>query len=215
MLLATLLVVPALGQVPFQFPNTNASSNPFLDDDCSASGCEIADNFDCWQVSNVSETMDGLSPKLPIFECIFKGKINNTRPSIIRTGSYLPFYKSYIVKQGSDFRQISTKKEFGSLFAPVETPDEAIAFAVALTHSFPIYDTNPPESYYPVSSSIQSTNAEEIDGVFKVHLFDQVRCNCGTHPYYAVDYLVTRDGIVTELSRKKAYDSMWNDCVLC
>lgn len=215
LLLGTLFIVPALGQVPFQFPNINNSSNSFFGDDCSASGCGLADSFDCWKVTNVSGTMSGLSPKLPIFECIFKGNENNTRPSIIRTGSYLPFYRNYIVKQGSDFKQISTEKEFVSLFAPVETPDEAIAFAIALTRSFPLYDTRPPDGYYPVSSSLQQTHAEEIDGMFKVHLFDQERCGCGSQPYYAVDYLVTRDGKVTELSRKKVYDRLWSVCVLC
>jgi hypothetical protein len=180
MLLATFFVVPALGQVPFQFPNINASPNSFLDDDCSASGCNLADSFDCWEVSNVSETMSGLSPKLPIFKCTFKGCFKN-RTSIICTGGYFCYCSDYIIKQGNDFKQISTEKEFASIFAPVETPDEAIAFAVALTGSFPKYDTNVPQDYNAVATSIEPTHVDKMNDTFKVHLFAHYEYGCGTN----------------------------------
>jgi hypothetical protein len=44
-------------------------------------------------------------------------------------------------------------------------------------------------------------------------LFAHYEYGCGTHPYYEIDYLVTRAGEVTELSRKKAYDSSNYVCV--
>jgi hypothetical protein len=63
-----------------------------------------------------------------------------------------------------------------------------------------------------VTPSIQPTFIKDVEQGFEVHLFDQLICGCGTHPYYAVDYLVTRAGVVTEQSRQKAYDSRSEIC---
>lgn len=46
-----------------------------------------------------------------------------------------------------------------------------------------------------------------------VHLFESELCGCGSHPYYAIDYLVTRDGNVTELSKEEVFNSTMQICV--
>jgi len=125
----------------------------------------------------------------------------------------MPLFRRYIAKQGEEFKLIESIEDFRSIFAPVETKEEALAFAVALTSSLPRYDTSVPEDYFPVSSSITPTYAKETEGGYMVHLFDSEICGCGSHPYYAIDYLVTRDGNVTELSREKVYDSNMQICV--
>lgn len=51
---------------------------------------------------------------------------------------------------------------------------------------------------------------DEMNGTYKVHLFQAEYCGCGTHPMYAVDYLVTKEGIVTEVDRQKVFDSLNN-----
>ena len=93
------------------------------------------------------------------------------------------------------------------IYRHVETKEEALSFAVALTSSFPKYDASAPEGYFPVASPIEPTYMEETDEGFEVRLFDYEVCGCGSHPYYAIDYSVTKDGNVTELSRQKVYDS--------
>jgi hypothetical protein len=123
-------------------------------------------------------------------------------------------YRRFIAMQNGEFKQIRTKEEFLSVvFAPVETKEEALSFAVALTGSFPKYDASVSEGYFPVASPIISTYMEETNGSFKIHLFDYDICGCGSHPYYAVDYYATRAGNVTELSRQKVYDSNSIICV--
>jgi hypothetical protein len=84
---------------------------------------------------------------------------------------YLGILPSYIAKQGEEFKLISSKEEFLSIFAPVETKEEAVAFSVALTGSLPRYYTSVPEDYFPVTSFIGPTYAEETEGGYKVHLF--------------------------------------------
>ncbi|HPT20151.1 MAG TPA: hypothetical protein PLJ25_08800, partial [Methanothrix sp.] len=125
----------------------------------------------------------------------------------LREGCMMPLFRKYVVKQGEDFKLIESAEDFKSEFAPVETKEEALAFAVALTSSLSRYDTSAPEGYFSVSSAITPTYANETEKGYLVHLFDSELCGCGTHPYYAVDYLVSKDGNVTEIARQEIYNS--------
>ncbi|HWQ18908.1 MAG TPA: hypothetical protein VN455_03965 [Methanotrichaceae archaeon] len=203
--------------------NLSIDSSAFTNAGCSFEGgrldCSIAgldQQFNCSSIYNASNDLGGLSPKLPIAECLFQGSDYASSPDegIVRTGCLIPFYRRYIVRLDGEFRSISTKEEFISLFAPVETPQEALSFAVALTNSFSKYDASRPQSYFPVVKYIEPTYVEdEKNGAYKVHLFQSEYCGCGTHPIYAVDYLVTRDGNVTEADRQKVFDSSNDICI--
>jgi len=201
-------------------------SSGFLNSGCAIDGyrlncssLQLEERFGCYEIANASEALEGLDPQLPIVECYSRvidgGDRSSERSSdggsdqkgLVRVGCMLPAYRNYIVAIDGDFRLIESKEEFAALFAPVRSPDEAMAFAVALTDSFPLYDRVAPEGYFPVSPAATPSSAEEKDGAFAVHLFDQPICGCSTHPYYAVDYLVTKEGNVTELSRRMVYDS--------
>jgi hypothetical protein len=174
---------------------------------------EFDQRFGCMQTSNASRALENLSPQLPLVECLFLSKDYNSEEGIVREGCMMPLFRRYIAKQGEELMLISSREEFLSIFAPVETKEEALAFAVALTSSLPRYDTSVPEGYFPVMSSIRPTYEKETEEGYLVHLFDSELCGCGSHPYYAIDYLVTKAGNVTELSREKVYDSTMQICV--
>jgi hypothetical protein len=195
-------------------------SNAFIDAGCLAEdyslNCDslgLDERFSCMQIINASLALENLSPQLPIVECLYLSKDYNSQEGILREGCMMPLLRKYIVKQGEEFQLIESSEDFRSIFAPVETKDEALAYAVALTSSLPRYDTSVPEGYFPVSSSIKPTYAKETEGSYLVHLFDKEICGCGSHPYFAIDYLVTKAGNVTELLREKVYDSTMQICV--
>jgi hypothetical protein len=197
-------------------PNAFIDAGCFVDGynlDCSNLGLD--QQFGCVWIANASAALGNLSPRLPMVECPVRSEDYNFNSSegIVREGCIMPMYRRFIVMQDGEIKQIRTKEEFQSVFAPVETKEEALSFAVALTSSLPKYDASAPEGYFPVASPIEPTYVEETDGVFKVHLFDYEVCGCGSHPYYAIDYSVTRDGNVTKLSRQKVYDSNSNICI--
>ena len=199
---------------------TSIDSNAFIDAGCSIDGYRLncsslglEERFGCMQISNASRALENLSPQLPVVECLFLSKDYNSEEGLVREGCMMPLFRRYIAKQGEDFKLIESIEEFRSIFAPVETKEEALAFAVALTSSLPRYDTSVPEGYFPVTSAIRPTYAEVSEEGYKVHLFDSEICGCGSHPYYAVEYLVTKSGNVTELSREKVYDSTSQICV--
>ncbi len=197
--------------------NLSSNSSAFADAGCSfddgyadCSRAGLDKRFGCSSMRNASNDLGGLSPKLPIIECLIRADdfASGTDKGIVSVGCMITFYRSYIIEQDGRFKSISTKEEFRSQFAPVETPEEALSFAVALTDSFSKYDTSIPEGYFPVVKHIEPTYVEdEKNGTYKVHLFTEEYCGCGTHPLYAVDYLVARDGNVTEIDRKMIFNS--------
>lgn len=94
---------------------------------------------------------------------------------------------------------IRSAAELAKAFAPVGSPEEAIAFAVALTGN---EEVNARDAD---SKNLGVTEVKlEPDG-YHVRLFGSQMCGC-SHPTWGIDYLVTPDGKVTELARKKVWE---------
>lgn len=53
-----------------------------------------------------------------------------------------PVFNKYIIWNNGTFAVIRNKEEFKKFFAPIETPEEALSFAIAITGSYPKYDIN-------------------------------------------------------------------------
>jgi hypothetical protein len=202
--------------------NKSIDSNAFIDAGCFVDGYNLDcsnlgldQQFGCIWISSAPAALGNLSPMLSLVECLVRSEDNsfNSSEGIVSEGCMMPMYRRFIAMQDGEIKPIRTKQEFQSMFAPVETKDEALSFAIALTSSSPKYDASAPEGYFPVASPIEPTYVEEDDGGFRVHLFDYEVCGCGSHPYYAIDYYVTRAGNVTELSRQKVYDSNSTICM--
>jgi len=174
--------------------------------DCSSTGLDK--RFSCEEMW-VPKGLGGLSPKVQIVECnvLAKNGTDDTTAGIVRLGCMWPLFRKYIIIEDGEYKLIGTKDEFIKFFAPVESPEEALAFAVALKDSYPDYNMTIPERYVVLASEIRTTYVEESGGNFKVHLFDMQSCGCGNHPYYSVDYTVTRAGDVSETSIENIYQN--------
>lgn len=170
----------------------------------------------CFEIENVSRELNALTPTIPIVECLYMSQDDSAQEDgfgIVREGCMMPIYRRFIVGQGAESRIISSAEQFRLTFAPVQNKEEALAFAVALTNSFAIYDTTVPEGYFATASQVTPTYAEDAKGGYAVHLFEIQSCGCGSHPYYAVDYLVTVGGNVTETHREEVFNSNYSICV--
>jgi hypothetical protein len=170
---------------------------------CSSIGLEK--NFSCESI-RVPDDLGGLSPKTSIVECnaLVENQTDDATAGIVREGCLQPLYRKYIVIEDGKYKLIGSKEEFIQSFAPVESPEEALAFAVALTNSYAVHNMTLPESKIIFFvSSIRTTYVEETDNGFKVQLFSQQFCGCGNHPYSSIDYAVTRPGGVNETSSEK------------
>lgn len=201
-------------------PNLTVDISPFIKAGCvkeknylSCPSINLEEKYSCNRIALPSKYLGGLLPKVPIVECTFWKKNWTTDEGIILKGCVAPILNlnKYIVLINGEFKLINNKEEFKQFFAPVETPEEALSFVVALTNSYPMYDIKIPPRYVVFKSKIEATYVKEISEGFKVHLFDYQLCGCGPHLYYAVDYLVTNTGEIQEISRQKIYKDPMED----
>jgi hypothetical protein len=181
---------------------------------CSSIGLE--ERFSCESIQ-VPNDLGGLSPKVPIVECnaLVENWTDEETAGIVREGCLQPIYRKYLIIEDGEYRLIGTKDEFINFFAPVESPEEALAFAVALTNSHANYNITIPEDYTTFVSKIRTTYVEKTDAGFNVHLFLSQICGCGNHPYYSVDYTVTQVGWGNITSSEKIFENpaMSNMCI--
>ncbi len=176
---------------------------------CSKIGLE--QKFGCSSLNVPSDALGGLAPKVAIAECNFINT-NTGSDGITRKGCRLPLYNKYIVFTDSkDFKLLSNKEEFANYFAAADTPEKALAFAVALTRSTPRYNIKVPKEYRVFVDKIEDTSVNKIEGGYQVRLFDYQLCGCGPHSHFAVDYKVSETGEVSEISRTKIYEDPQKD----
>jgi len=173
--------------------------------DCSSVGLE--EKFSC-ETIKIPSDLGGLSPNLPIVECTFISENDSdTNQGILREGCMRPAFRKYIIIENGEYKLIGSKNEFVQTFAPVESPEEALGFAIALTTAYTNYNITIPDGYKTFTSKIRTTYVNESDGGFNVHLFDTQVCGCGNHPYYAVNYFVTQAGEVNGTTSEKIYEN--------
>lgn len=182
---------------------------------CSA--IRLEERFSCLSIGEPPFDGNALKPGVQIVECEFgfwnEDGANGSQGGIIREGCMAPIYRRYIALDAEGFTEIVSKGDFVRLFAPVETPEEAMAFALALTDSYADYSPEPPEGYHPVAPSVRPSCVRKTGEGYVVHLFWRAKCGCGTHPYYEIDYLVAWNGDVSEISRSMVYDGVLQMCV--
>ncbi|HEY1958618.1 MAG TPA: hypothetical protein VGH28_23535 [Polyangiaceae bacterium] len=132
-----------------------------------------------------------------VAECFIEG---DRHPSVRRAGCMLPMSVRLIAATRAGFVVIDSPDALAKTFGPVTSPDEAIAFAVALTGS---------EAIGPNDRGAQklgTTEAHAVGDDFHAKLFTTPRCGCH-HATVAIDYAVTRAGEVHEVDRKE----VWSD----
>jgi hypothetical protein len=164
----------------------------------------------------VDDSLGALTPKAAIAECNGVPEKLSGGPlapapgaqampaGIVRLGCMFPIFKRYLVSMNGKLTLVRNAAELAALFAPVESPEEALSFAVALSKAVPQY-TLEISPGWRVAPRIETSYSEPTAGGFKVHLFEYQLCGCGPHPYKAVDFLVGKDGSVKVTDSQDAY----------
>jgi hypothetical protein len=150
--------------------------------------------------------LSGLQPPYAVMECIHEGE-EPPDPAYFRQLDGLdPRYRSFVIYQDGAYRLIIKKSEFKAIFAPIESTQEALSYAMAMTGLKARFDFNPNEALNYQVEVIEETHAEETAEGYLVSLFDwSHRMGCDIHPFYAVTILVTRGGEVIEKQRQEIY----------
>lgn len=196
-----------------QYPplDWKASSQRLWDKDCVKElpeSCTELIALGCDETRGTRFYAGGLQPPYGVMECIHEGDRPPNREYFKQPLGMDTRFRSLVVFQDEKFRLFIKKSEFKDIFAPVESAEEAISYAMAMTSLSARFDINPNDGVEYLVDVIEETHAEEIPGGYLVYLFDSDRkMGCDIHLFYAVKVLVTRDGEVNEMERQEIYRS--------
>jgi hypothetical protein len=168
----------------------------------------------CEQIRPPGEVLSGLQPNYPIRVCLAQRDASEPLAEgeyIYRDGCLLADYVRYVILEDGQMRLLKSLADLQQVYAPIETEDEALSYALAASGLGVRYGiTAQPDLRYFVDQ-IEDTYVEKVPEGFRVHLFDYKLCGCGPHPTYTVDVLVSNDGQLQELNREKIYEDPAED----
>jgi len=154
----------------------------------------------------------GFSPRYPmiLLEGVGLQYLFATKGSLKHGEGMIPVCYEIMIKKEDKYLIISNENELKKIYAPVETPEEAISFVCALTHSKPLYnfDLSIRNKYY--KKVLNKTFVSKLDNDYVVRLYHFETFGCYPHSMYQITYLVRKNGDIKELSNEKIYDDMFN-----
>lgn len=160
----------------------------------------------CDEIRGPRFHLGGLQPPYAVMECIHENGEPPNREYFRQQPGLDTRYRSYAILQDEEYRLIIRKSEFQEIFAPVESTDEALSYAMAMTSLEARFDIDPNANVDYLVDVIEETHAEETADGYLVYLFDwSHKMGCDVHPFYAVKVLVTREGDVHEVERREIY----------
>ena len=179
--------------------------------------CDIGSDLyklGCDQIKPASEMLGGFSPGLPMAVCLFKPLEHKEMGNLYdlpkneyfyNAGGLYPILQRYIVFVDEKFRIIRNLDELKAYFAPVESENEALSFAIASKRIFTAYDQKMNKNYKYYVDTLEDSFVEEIDGGFIVHSFAYNYYGCGSHYTYALEVKVSSDGNIDELKSTEIF----------
>jgi hypothetical protein len=186
-------------------PALSVDSAPFQNAGCGASpdyqSCDPASALGALGCDMIRETgpyLGGLEPVYPMVYCIsrYQRSADPPEPALFHKACLAgQNYRLALDKDGQT-QLISDLVELQAAFAPIETPEEALSYAMAATGFEAKYGYKADSTYRYKVKQVEDTHVDTTDAGYVVHLFDSYICGCGPHSYKSVDVTVTRDGQV-------------------
>ena len=112
-------------------------------------------------------------------------------------------YETLVLLRDGEFQLTGLIPELQAVFAPVESANEALSYALAATGLYARYGIETHECTSVdcyLADTIEDTHVDETEGGYVVHLFSDYEppCGCGTHITCAVRVSVTREGQISQ-----------------
>jgi hypothetical protein len=189
-------------------PNLTVSFEAFNDSSTLAAlGCD--------EIQTPSNLLGGLSPSYPIAICAIYNDPSGHSEELtteIESGQFLFYtgglfgnYVRYVVQQDGEFTLLKTEEDFRKLFAPIESPDEALSYVLAVRNLSAYYGLEYLSGYEYDVDTIEDTYVSQEAGGYLVHLFYDQVFGCGPHWTSEIDVRVSVEGDVEELSPKAIF----------
>jgi len=173
----------------------------------------IKKNFNVLDIGSTSGFLGGLNPAYPI-ERVSRDCTEWCEKGWESGGMFCEC-RSYVIIQDGKPKLIKSKEGLKETFAPIDSYREALSYVIMVTGNFPVLNADyfKNERFTYLISNLRPTHVIETPEGFYVTLFDYKKFGCGEHPYYSVTYLVTTDGQVKEISRRKAFKDPTEDAL--
>ncbi len=176
---------------------------------------EIPSNLGCDEIQAPSDLLGGLEPAYPIAICAVSNDSSGHSEELqaeINGGQYFYYtgglfgnYVRYIIHQNGEFILLKTKEDFRKVFAPIESPEEALSYALAVRNLSAYYGLEYFEGYKYEVGTLEDTYVLQQADSYLVHLFYEQVFGCGPHWTSQIDVHVSVAGIVEELSSEAIF----------
>jgi hypothetical protein len=171
--------------------------------------------LDCDNIFGPPSLFGGLDPAYPIAICeidAIYGNSSDETKAEIDAGAYFYYegglsgkYIRYVIFRNGEFLLLKSEKEFRDVYAPIESPDEALSYVLAVTNLSAAYGiVLDPASEYEIDT-IEDTFVTAASDGFDLLLYSYAAYGCGPHWTSAVMVHVSREGIIQELSRTNVF----------
>ena len=189
-------------------PNLAVSMDVFSDDTLLA-------NFGCNEIQTPPSLIGGLEPSYPIAICTLQytpGEGTEELAAEIEaeqyfyyTGGLFGTYIRYIIYQNGEFVLLKTEEDLRKLFAPIESPEEALSYVLAAKNLSASYGIQYDPAYKYEVDRIEDTYVTPDTDGYLVHLFPDQAFGCGPHWISEVDVHVSVDGNIEERSSRQLF----------
>jgi hypothetical protein len=149
-------------------------------------------------ISEPGNILGGLSPTIPLAVASTRGFTPEEEiPAVYVNRCMAQQYIRYLVNYEGEIRLIDSVEGLAALYAPIDSPDEALSYAIASTGFSAVNDLQnfPKPKIY--ADSVEETFVTSTAEGYVVHLFDTYLCGCGPHIVSSVDVKVRKDGSIS------------------
>lgn len=166
----------------------------------------------CDEIAAPSDLASALVPNDPIALCFvvpFR-RSDRTEPEpdtyFYRAGGLIGQYARLVIWRNNRFELVQTFEELAEAFAPIESPAEALALALAATPFTAEYGLRyEPELEY-LADTIEDTFAKPEGDGYLVQLFSFAFFGCGPHATSSIELHVARDGTIEQIATRPLFN---------
>jgi len=159
----------------------------------------------CFAIYTPDSLLGGLQPAYPIAGCT----VGNGR-YVYQSGCIITGGTAYVIERQGKYEKIDSLRKLNSIYAPIESENEALSYAIAATGYSALYGTETLKDTEYFVEQLENTHVEVHGDEYFVRLFEYGLCGCGQHVTMAIDVAVSRQGEIRETYREEVYrDTTW------
>lgn len=204
----TMIYSPLLGGLNPNYPTVTCRvdedsypyNNGFVDGDLPSEGCIYKGNTEsgipCYSPITYKYKEGSDRDDLPEGGCMYSDS-----GGLIISCYFLVTYRE------NKYQLIDTIEEFRALFAPVDSPEEALGFVVANTNYLAKYGQTRDKNYAYFVQTLEDTHVEAIADGYLVHVFipQDSSCSDPLNTEKSVEIKVTHNGYLSETNSFSVY----------